>query len=179
MENNVTVIASINALVALMIANRSSSRPLTIAKDAPKANKFAFKLYKEAVEAIENRASDVVSTSISDIVSPDARTCYRNGLKNAITNFWKMLHLPVSEASESDVDSIIAIVGDIRIDKLSGKRTFIPAGASSFRKKFEVLIAIRAEGETPQAREAREAARKERNRAKRAADKAKKATVNQ
>ena len=175
----VIVSTPVNALVNAMIENRTNSRPLSIPKDAPKASKTAFASYKSMVNDIENRASDVVSTSISDIVSPDARTCYRNGLKKAISKFWEALRLPVSQASESDIDTIIAIVGDVRMDKLSGKRTFISAGDNSFRKKLEVIVAVRAEGETPQAREARETARIERNRAKREAEKAKKAASNQ
>ncbi len=176
-ENNSLTLAMnpASALYSAIIASKEEKTPVKIDRRAlsESAVKY-FDAYRADVESLQSAASALAASAIA--LHEDAR---RDEFIAAVSNTLRRVYARVglSETiARGEVDAILTFVGDIRADKLTGKRTFVPAGDVTFRKKLEVFLAIRGLNESVEDKEARDAAklaaRQARKEARKAARKA-------
>ena len=165
------------ALYSAIIASKEEKTAVKIDRRAlsESAVKY-FDAYRADVEKLQRAASALAASAIA--LHEDAR---RDEFAAAVSNALKAVYARVglSETiARGEIDAVLTFVGDIRADKLTGKRTFVPAGDQTFRKKLEVFLAIRGLNESVEDKEACDAAKLAARAARKAARKAAKAAAN-
>ena len=165
------------ALYSAIIASKEEKTAVKIDRRAlsESAVKY-FDAYRADVEKLQRAASALAASAIA--LHEDAR---RDEFAAAVSNALKAVYARVGLSdtiARGEIDAVLTFVGDIRADKLTGKRTFVPAGDQTFRKKLEVFLAIRGLNESVEDKEARDAAKLAARAARKAARKAAKAAAN-
>lgn len=159
-----------NTLTAIITANATNNKSLTAKETANICEHYRadvenvrLAISKYAVAVIDNVTAEKITKAENEFF-----TQYKTLLASLKVNGNKLR--PVA----SDLQSILAFVGNYRKDKETGKREFLPVSASTFRNNLEKFIAHRINAEKSKTADEIETARKERNKAKREAKKAEK-----
>lgn len=158
-------------LTTLIINQRNEKSPLNLMELTKNKN---HQNYGSLVEKIRLAVSTITTASVNNH-EPARIKEFESHFFNVYKEFLAMLEWDngeVLKASANDLDAIKTMVGTWRKNQKTDKKEFLPTGQKTFRKNFEIFVAMRLIGEMCKETaeiEAEHKAKKEAKKAKRKA----------
>lgn len=154
-------------LTSATLNQRNEKKPLNLMEITKNKN---FSNYGVLVEKIRLAVSTIATASVNNH-EPARIKEFETHFYNVYKEFLAMLEVDNGEAlkaSANDLTALIAMVGNWRKNQETGKKEFLPTGRKTFRKNFEVFVAMRISGELCKETAEIESARKAKKEAKKA-----------